>query len=89
MRQKSLPWPAPLLLLLFLPGCEKSPAPTDSTVESSQQAVAAAENNAHQEPFDIAQVFFEINTTDNDMGFQLFLDAEGWDRVTLTDPRGN
>lgn len=84
--EKSLPWPAPLLILLLLPGCEKSPTPTESTAVSGEQAAAAVENS---EPFDIAQVFFELNTTDNDMGFQLFLDAEGWDRVTLTDPRGN
>jgi hypothetical protein len=87
--EKSLPWPAPLLILLLLPGCEKSPTPTESTVESSRQVAAAVETSAAAEPFDIAQVFFELNTTDNDMGFQLFLDAEGWDRVTLTDPRGN
>ncbi len=88
--QKSLPWPAPLLILLLLPGCEKSPTPTESTVGASQQAVAAAvETSAAATPFEIAQVFFELNTTDNDMGFQLFLDAEGWDRVTLTDPLGN
>jgi hypothetical protein len=83
------PWPSFLLVLLLLPSCEKSPTPTESTVQSSQEAAAAAETNAHGNPFDIAQVFFELNTTDNDMGFQVFLDAEGWKRVTLTDPRGN
>ncbi len=33
-------------------------------------------------------MFFEFNTTDNDLGFQLFLDAEGWQKVVLTDPNG-
>jgi hypothetical protein len=87
--EKPRPWAAPLLIFLLLPGCEKSPTPTESTVESSQQVPAAVENSAHGKPFEIAQVFFELNTTDNDMGFQVFLDAEGWDRVTVTDPRGN
>ncbi len=86
--EKRLPWPILPLVLLLLPSCDKSPTPTESAVESSQQ-VAAVENSAQGTPFDIAQVFFELNTTDNDMGFQVFLDAEGWDRVTLTDPRGN
>jgi hypothetical protein len=35
-----LPWPALLLVLLFLPSCDKSPAPTESAGESSQEAVA-------------------------------------------------
>ena len=87
--EKPLPWPAPLLVLLILPACEKSPTPTESAVESNQEAATALATSAHETPFDEAQVFFELNTTDNDMGFQVFLDAEGWKRVTVTDPRGN
>jgi hypothetical protein len=87
--QQRLPWPTLLIVLLFLPSCDKAPTLTESAVESGQQAAAAVENSAPGEPFDIAQVFFEFNTTDNDMGFQVFLDAEGWKRVTVTDPRGN
>jgi hypothetical protein len=88
MFQRRLHWPL-LLLLPFLPSCDKAPTPTESAVEPEPQQVANIESSAHGTPFDIAEVFFELNTTDNDMGFQLFLDAEGWDRVTLTDPRGN
>jgi hypothetical protein len=47
------------------------------------------EASAAATPFDEAQVFFELNTTDHDMGFQVFLDAPGWRRVSLTDPNGN
>jgi len=34
------------------------------------------------------EVFFEFNSTDNDLGFQVFLDAEGWDIVQARDPAG-
>src|SRR5688572_18411055 len=71
--EKSLPWTAPLFVLLLLPGCDKSPTPPEPAVESSQEAAATLENSIHGEPFDIALVFFEFNTTDNDLGFQVFL----------------
>jgi hypothetical protein len=87
--EKPTPWLTPLCILLLLPNCDKSPTPTESAVEPSLEAATALATSAHAKPFEIAEVFFELNTTDNDMGFQLFLDAEGWDRVTLTDPRGN
>ena len=44
---------------------------------------------SHSRPFEIAQAFFELNTTFHDMGFQVFLDDEAWDHVSLTDPQGN
>ncbi len=31
----------------------------------------------------------EINDTDGDAGIQIFLDGEGWDSMTVTDPDGN
>jgi hypothetical protein len=37
-------------------------------------------------PFADAEVFFEFNTTDNDLGLQVFLDAEGWRQVKIWDP---
>jgi hypothetical protein len=80
-------WPTALLALLLLPACDKSPTPPEPAADSRQEA-AASTNNLAREPFDDAQVFFELNTTDNDMGFQVFLDAEGWKRVSLTDPEG-
>jgi hypothetical protein len=86
--EQRLPWSTPLLALLLLPACEKSTAPADPATESSQEPIAAVESNAAAAPFDAAQVFFEVNTTDDDMGFQVFLDAEGWQRVNLIDPRG-
>ena len=37
-------------------------------------------------PFADLAVFFEFNSTDDDLGFQVFLDAEGWGRVQARDP---
>jgi hypothetical protein len=80
-------WPLALFALLFLPACEKS-TPAESVAGLSQEPAAVIENSASGIPFDEAQVFLEFNTTDNDLGFQLFLDAEGWKSVNVTDPTG-
>jgi hypothetical protein len=77
-----------LLAILILPACDKSPTPTEASTESSQQVVLPLETIAAVAPFEIAEAFFELNTTDHDMGFQVLLDAEGWKRVSLTDPEG-
>lgn len=37
-------------------------------------------------PFADTEVFFEFNSTDNDLGFQLFLDGVGWQRVSVWGP---
>jgi hypothetical protein len=75
---------------LLLSACDKSSsAPTEASAPAGQQEVSPLEANAAAaEPFEIAEAFFELNLTDNDMGFQVFLDAEGWKRVNLTDPEG-
>lgn len=39
-------------------------------------------------PFDEARIFFEFNSTDNDLGAQVFLDGEAWSRLEIVDPRG-
>jgi hypothetical protein len=80
--------PCTLLAFLLLPACDKSPTPAEPAVDAKQEAAALA-TGAARTPFEEAQVFFELNTTDHDMGFQVFLDDEGWKRVSLTDPDGN
>jgi hypothetical protein len=42
-----------------------------------------------QVPFADAEVFFELNTTANDLGLQIVLDAPGWKRVSVSDPRSS
>jgi hypothetical protein len=66
--------------------CDDSSRPTD-TAMADDRAVSARENGSASTPFAAAQVFFEYNTTDDDLGLQIFLDAEGWDNVRVLDPR--
>jgi hypothetical protein len=84
-------WPRALLPSLLLLACDKAPAPTEplgsNKQEVSTQELSAA--TAGRRPFEVAQAFFELNTTFHDMGFQVFLDDEAWDHVNLTDPQGN
>ena len=82
---------AAALIGLLLPGCDKSPAPTESNATPAQQGVSQLESNvtAAAQPFEVAQAFFELNSTFHDMGFQVFLDAPSWTHVSLTDPDGN
>ena len=81
-------WRAALLTLLFLSACDKSPTPPEPASDTNQEPLTTTASTARA-PFDEAQVFFELNTTDHDMGFQVFVDAEGWQRVSLFDPDGN
>ncbi len=37
---------------------------------------------------DDAKIIFEINSTDGDAGIQIFLDGEGWNKMTVVDPTG-
>lgn len=82
-------WLRAILPSLLLLACDKTPAPTEVTASSGQQEVSQLEASAAGEPFEVAQAFFELNTTFNDMGFQVFLDHTGWRHVNLTDPNGN
>ena len=87
-----------LLVLALLGACDESTTPTPAAEESAAPAsdleleaaaTAGAEANAAATgtPFADAELFFELNSTDNDLGLQLFLDAPGWKRVRLLDPQ--
>src|SRR5262245_32426196 len=39
--------------------------------------------------FPEARIFIEYNSTDNDLGFHVKLDAENWKTVTILNPAGN
>jgi hypothetical protein len=90
--------PLAVLVLLLLPGCDKPTTPTktepDAGPPTSDQELQAADieeadATGPRTPFDEAQLFFELNSTDDDLGLQLFLDAEGWKRVRVLDPGRN
>jgi hypothetical protein len=85
---------AALLLPLILSACDKPTTPTATDVgpgstpsDVELQAAEADESDGATVPFAEAQVFFELNSTDNDLGLQLFLDTDdGWKRVRVLDP---
>jgi hypothetical protein len=90
--------PLAVLVLLLLPGCDKPTTPTktesDAGPPAADQELQAADTEeadatGPRTPFDEAQLFFELNSTDNDLGLQLFLDTEGWKRVRVLDPGRN
>ena len=39
-------------------------------------------------PFKDARIKFEVNATDSDGGIQIFVDADGWKSLRITDPKG-
>ena len=39
--------------------------------------------------FEVTKIFFEYNSTDNDLGVHVSLDAEHWTTLTITDPAGS
>ena len=84
------------LVLLTLLACDKPTTPnrTDAdpggpATDVELQAADAEDANATGETVEFAdaQLFFELNSTDNDLGLQLFLDTDdGWKRVRVLDP---
>ena len=38
-------------------------------------------------PFDVAEIFFELNNTDGDLGIHALIDGEPWKRLEIEDPR--
>jgi hypothetical protein len=94
-REPSSRLPA-LLLVLLLAACDKPTTPSRTEADPSApvsdlelQAADAGEADATAAavPFADAELFFEFNTTDNDLGLQLFLDTDdGWKRVRVVDP---
>ncbi len=87
-------WPLAVLVLTLLVGCKQ---PTTIAESETQDLTAELGPNTDEDdddygaviPFDDAEVFFEFNTTDNDLGLQIFLDAEGWKKVKVSDPNGH
>ena len=38
-------------------------------------------------PFDVANIYVELNNTDGDLGLHALIDGDGWKRLTIEDPR--
>ena len=49
----------------------------------------AARGKKTQSPFEAVKMIIEFNSTDQDVGIQLSLDAEAWKNVSVLDPHGH
>lgn len=83
------------ILLLLLAACDKPTTPTRADPEAGSGATdvelgAAGTDDveAAGASFADAELFFEFNATDDDLGLQLFVDSDdGWKRVKVLDPQ--
>ena len=48
---------------------------------------AWAEDDEAEIPFDVADIYFELNNTDGDLGIHALIDGEPWKRLTIENPR--
>ncbi len=69
-----------LLTLQFLGGPEPVPLVCQTDEEDDGTGIEVE--------FAAAEVFFEFNSTDLDLGLHIFFDAEGWERVKVSGPGG-
>jgi len=49
--------------------------------------VLADDDDDDEIPFDVAEVFFELNDTDGDLGIHALIDGDPWKRLTIEDKR--
>ncbi len=78
--------------LALAAACNDPPPAPEITTSSSDVPVADAAGDSKGGPtvdFADLRLTLEFNSTDNDLGVQLNLDAVGWERVTAFDPGGN
>ena len=79
--------------LVLLIGCEDAPAgpgvgATADDTPPQDSGLDLFGFGGPSMPFADLEVFFEFNSTDNDLGVQVFLDADGWDKIQARDPAG-
>jgi hypothetical protein len=56
--------------------------------ETWEQAIAAIDWSKGVIPLSDASIIIEVNSTDGDAGFQVFVDGEGWRSVRVFEPHG-
>lgn len=50
-------------------------------------ALAGDDDDEEEIPFAVAEVFFELNNTDGDLGIHALIDGDPWKRLRIEDPR--
>lgn len=50
-------------------------------------SISAADDDDDEIPFDVAEIFFELNDTDGDLGIHALIDGDEWRRLTIEDVR--
>ena len=48
--------------------------------------VIAEDHDEDEIEFDVAEIFFELNNTDGDLGIHSLIDGEPWKRLKIEDP---
>ena len=56
-----------------------------SALLAAPTAVFAHDDDEEEIPFDVAEVFFELNDTDGDLGIHALIDGDAWKRLQLYD----
>ena len=74
------------LLGLFVLSCEDQVSLETDQVTIEEEPLPM--NFKDGDEFEDAAVFFEKNTTDDDLGLQVFVDNEAWRQLNLRDPEG-
>lgn len=46
-----------------------------------------ADDDDNEIPFDVAEIYFELNDTDGDLGIHALIDGDEWKRLEIEDPR--
>lgn len=80
--------------LTLLIACDDAGSPLDAVRDGPTSGAAGAEVDLELPvagapvEFSDLSIFLEYNATDEDLGVQIFLDAEDWDRLRARDPLG-
>ena len=77
MRMKKL---VPLLCVLLISAATLIPWSSVRAIDKQSQA--------EEIEYDVAKIFFEFNSNDNDLGLQVLLDGDDWNWLRITDPSG-
>lgn len=67
-----------MALLAALPLCLGGPVLADDDDDDEEEL-----------EFEEAEIFFELNDTDGDLGIHALIDGEGWKRIEMEGPRGS